>query len=160
MSAADWNAVVAELEALWIKEGKPRGAAWKRIAAPLGARQEAIETALAPVLMEWAETNGCGRYADGSGHFGLVGWWSEFGGYKKIREHFGIEMNGNILRLLLSNAGAARANADAERDLDDLARMPEDEWVPYMDGFCTTTPEGQVTKDYLLAARKRLGGAR
>jgi hypothetical protein len=136
--SARWNALDAELDALWEREGKPQRGRWENLAAPLWARQESIESELAPLLLAWCKANE------------LVDPWGYATDYKKIRQHAGIKANGHIIGRLLRGA----LQEEARQSLDKLTRsMPQAEWDGMMEGFCTLTPEGQNTKDYLQRAR-------
>jgi hypothetical protein len=135
--SAAWNALDAELTALWEKSGKPSGKAWKKIAQPLCDRMEANEDALGPALWKWANEQEPRLSYE----------------YSKIRKATGLKMNGHRMRALFGRA----ANEEAKASLDDMARtMPDDEWDSMMGDFCTLTPEGQATKDYLEAARAKV----
>lgn len=137
--AAEYNALNAELHALWEKEGNPPRAKWEKIAQPIWDRQEENWLQIAPLLFEWAIDE---RLA-GRSMFSSTS-------YKEIRARTGLEANGHRIRQMLDYA----KQEEAKRSLQDIARtMPDEEWGEYMESFCTTTPEGQRTKDFLVEAR-------
>ena len=141
--SAEWNAIEAELNALWEKHGRPRGVAWTKIATPLWTRQREVEDALVPLLFKWAADNGC----VGRTHVWLAGF------YAKIRKETGLAMNWQGIQRLTDLGHEAATLAS----LDELARtMPEKKWGRFMKSFCTLSQEGKNTKDYLLEARREL----
>jgi hypothetical protein len=139
--AAAWNANDDEMEALWQREGKPRGKAWAELAADGWAKTEAIEDELAPLLFDWATAEG------------LIGL-SVFGNlvieYAKVKKATGIRFHGSRIRTLIENEMGERQQAAWE---ERLRSMTEDEFTDYMDGFCTVTDEGKALKQYALDFR-------
>jgi len=156
----DYNRICQELETLWRDNDEPRGKAWEKVAAPLWAEQARVEKALAPLLLEWAEKNGCGQYRDGSGYLSLVDWWPEKDCYKKIVEHTGLKGSSLEIRLLLLiGAWLVRGSKVAQqsrKDWDAFVRsMSDAEFAEYMKDYCTASIEGKNTKDLLLELRAK-----
>lgn len=136
-----WNAVEAEAEALWQANGKPQGKAWKALAEPVWARQEAIEDELAPLLLAWAEEE---RLA-GLSIFGFF-----VVDYAKVRKATGLKMHGTRIRNMLA---WARDEANRKALAEKARAMSEAEWEQYEAGFCTTTQEGKNTLAFMRSAR-------
>jgi hypothetical protein len=138
---AQLEAIEAELEALWQANGKPKGKAWETLAAPLWARQEAVEDVLAPALFAWAADEGLVGYS-------IAGFLVIE--YAKVKKGTGIKMHGSRIRNLIEhvmyveNIAGLRAEARS---------MTEAEWAEYEAGFCTTTQEGKNTLAVMREAR-------
>jgi hypothetical protein len=157
-----WNQIESELEARWKSNNKPHGAVWKRLATALWERQRKIEDSLAPLLLEWAEKNGCGKYRAEVNCFGLVGWRPQKNCYKKIVEHTGIKASSQRIRWLLEHAGwlaggeeaVKRANKQEWEDAYKfVCSMPDAEFDKYMAGFCTASTEGKNTYNFVWEIR-------
>jgi hypothetical protein len=145
----DRNRIDQELEILWRNNGKPHGAAWKNVAAPLWDEQSRVEQDLAPLLLAWAEKNGCGRY--GRSYFGFAVWQPAKDGYNRIAEHTGIKAQSHQqklqIRALLLMGGMMR---EEEANKKRILAMSDEEFER---DFCTRTDEGKRLKEVFLKLR-------
>lgn len=110
----------------------------------LWEKQHETELRLAPLLYEWAKAEKLTGHA--LGHLRTD--------YKKVREGTGLKASADSIKWMIGYA----YQEEARKSLDEIARtMPDGEWDAYMENFCTTTPEGERTKQYLLEARAKNG---
>jgi hypothetical protein len=148
---ADWNRIEQELETLWQENGKPRGAAWKKLAAPMWDERGKLEDDLAPLLLDWVKENDLGFY----GHtiFGFDGFQPAKGGYAEIKAQTGIKAQTSskaasrqIGQLLVHGGRIRKAEADKKR----ILAMTDEEFER---DFCDKTDEGKELKAYYRKLR-------
>jgi hypothetical protein len=174
--SADWNAVDAELNALWEANPQHQGrVAWERLAGPLLARESKIREELGPLLLGWAEANRLGHYHVSSTGMVPDGWQPKDAdlrpirdSYKRIKEGTGLTVSTSRIRNLLTDAGWPRV--EAYRDGHNAAAreswrstveaIPADEWPQWLDNYCATTPEGEATKRMLVELRQEMTSSR
>ena len=140
---ADWNSTYAALDALWESEGQPPPAAWRKIASPLFDRRDDTEARLAPLLFQWATAHDFGSVDS-------FGWCAIPSGNEQIRKQIGLNGKWSDVRSILNRA----VHEARKRAWDEKVRwMSDDEFATYIDNSCAITPEGQNTKEFLLALR-------
>jgi hypothetical protein len=144
--AAEWNAAEDAVASAFTpfrqaatEGGKLDRKEWRKVADPLWKRQTEIENELAPLLLEWGKAEGLVGYSI----FGFL-----VGKYPKIRERTGLTIGGQRMRGLLERADFERQD---KANREHILSMSDDEYVTYMENFCTQTEEGQALKDWILS---------
>lgn len=149
--AAEWQATDRELDALWRRNSKPHGKAWKKISAPLWDRQETIEGKLGPLLFKYAERKDLGKH-------GHNYWHPERNCYQRLRAAIGADIKSHTLRRLIrlgwwETRGKAAHEASEKAYAKMVRSMNDKQWSEYVGNYCASSPEGRGTKELLIKLR-------